>query len=109
VNVEGVKKSIDLAEEIIQELFKIRNNSDKKLLIDQIINNTEMAILGMKVILLIKKYMNIVSIPENEWIIFKKELNSVINDYQKLWLSVNRPGGLEDSLKKLSKILQLRN
>jgi len=109
VNVKGVKKSIDLAEEIIQELLEIRNNSNKKLLIDQIINNTKMAILGMKVILLIKKYMNIVSIPENEWIILKKELNSVINDYRKLWLSVNRPGGLEDSVKKLSKILQLRN
>lgn len=76
---------------------------------ESIINNTEMAILGMKVILLIKKYMNIVSIPKNEWIIFKKELNCVINDYRKLWLSINRPGGLEDSVKKLCKILQLRN
>ncbi len=29
--LKELKKSIDLAEEIIQELFKIRNNSDKKI------------------------------------------------------------------------------
>ncbi|HOP25304.1 MAG TPA: family 20 glycosylhydrolase [Defluviitoga sp.] len=108
VNVEGVNKSIIIAKETMQELSKMRDNTDKKMLIDQIINNVEMAILGMKMLLLIKEHTNILKIPENEWKIFKEELDHVINEYQKLWLSVNRPGGLEDSTKKLTKILQLR-
>ena len=77
--------------------------------VEQVLNNVDFALLGLKTIEFILKYDDIRNIPDNEWAEFEKQLDDVINVYKEIWLRHNRPGGLEQSIHTLSRIKRIRH
>lgn len=77
-------------------------------MIDQIINDAKLAILGMKMLLFIKKYSDISNIPDEEWRLFTKEFKETVKEFEKIWNIVNRQGGLKQSVEKLTRIIRAR-
>jgi len=107
-------KAID---EIMDELRELENQinefskSDAKLfeICQQIMNNISFARLGLKVLAYLKRYGNIQMVPEEEWKIFEEGIDQVITEYRKIWLKWNRPGGMEQSIHKLTRVKRVRN
>ncbi|HUM43238.1 MAG TPA: family 20 glycosylhydrolase [Fervidobacterium sp.] len=76
--------------------------------VEQVLNNVDFALLGLKVISFILKYDDIRNVPDKEWVEFEKQLDSVLDAYKNIWLKYNRPGGLEQSIHILSRIKRIR-
>ncbi|WP_041076289.1 beta-N-acetylhexosaminidase [Thermotoga caldifontis] len=106
-DVRTIEKDLEQTENIFHQLLSLRNQSNR-LVIDQILNNAEMLKLAMEWILIAKKYGRIDLINEPRWKKFEAEFAEVVEEYKKLWLEVNRPGGLNQSVEKLTKLLKLR-
>ena len=49
------------------------------------------------------------AIPEEERAVLAGELDSLIKEYRRLWLARSRPGGLEDSVERFVKLMELYN
>lgn len=107
VKEKEIEKAINDAQEIIEQLSTIKSNHQEKL-IDQIINDAKLAILGMKMLLFIKKYSDISNIPDEEWRLFTKEFKETVKEFEKIWNIVNRQGGLKQSVEKLTRIIRAR-
>lgn len=106
-DVKTIERDLEQVENISQCLLELRSESNK-LTIDQILNNAEMLKLAMEWILLVKKCGRIDQIDESSWSEFKAKFARMIDEYKKLWLEVNRPGGLNQSVEKLTKFSKLR-
>ncbi len=106
-DVRTIEKDLEQTENIFHQLLSLRNESNR-LVIDQILNNAEMLKLAMEWILIAKKYGRIDLINEPSWKKFEAEFTKVVEEYKKLWLEVNRPGGLNQSVEKLTRLLKLR-
>ncbi len=105
------KEKIDfVANEIAKHKEELSACKDEKIepICRQVINNISFAELGLTVMKLIGKYGDIWKIPEDEWKDFEKNFHRTIEEYKDIWLTYNRPGGLEQSLFKLSRILRVR-
>lgn len=106
-DVRTIEKDLEQVENISHRLLSLRNESSR-LVIDQILNNAEMLKLAMEWILMAKKHGRIDLIDESSWNEFKAEFTRMVDEYRKLWLEVNRPGGLNQSVEKLTRLLRLR-
>jgi hypothetical protein len=106
-DVRTIEKDLEQTENIFHQLLSLRNQSNR-LVIDQILNNAEMLKLAMEWIVIAKKYGRIDLINEPRWKKFEAEFAEVVEEYKKLWLEVNRPGGLNQSVEKLTRLLKLR-
>lgn len=105
------KEKIDfVANEIAKHKEELSACKDKKIkpICRQVINNISFAELGLTVMKLIGTYDDIWNIPEAEWKAFEDNFHRTIEEYKDIWLTYNRPGGLEQSLFKLSRILRVR-
>jgi hypothetical protein len=76
--------------------------------VDGIVNNAEMLKLAMEWILMAKRFGRIDRIDETIWKDFTSRFTRVVEEYKKLWLESNRPGGLSQSVEKLTRLLRLR-
>ncbi|AMW32132.1 family 20 glycosylhydrolase [Fervidobacterium islandicum] len=76
--------------------------------VEQISNNMDFAKLGLQVLRFLRTYGSVENIPEDEWNEFDGELERVLEDYRRIWLSCNRKGGLEQSIYKLTRIRRVR-
>ncbi|MGC9771870.1 family 20 glycosylhydrolase [Fervidobacterium islandicum] len=76
--------------------------------VEQISNNMDFAKLGLQVLRFLRTYGSVENIPEDEWNEFDKEIDRVLEDYRRIWLSCNRKGGLEQSIYKLTRIRRVR-
>lgn len=106
-DVKTIERDLEQVENISHRLLNLRNESNR-LVIDQILNNAEMLKLAMEWILMAKKHGRIDLIDESNWSEFKAEFTRMVDEYRKLWLEVNRPGGLNQSVEKLTRLLRLR-
>lgn len=100
-----VKEDLEQVEIIIRELQAIGETIDQKSLVDQIVNNTEMLKLSMEWMLLVKEYGNVEKIPPERWKSFREDFENMLRNYEKLWLEWNKPGGLKQSVEKLTRVL----
>jgi hexosaminidase len=110
INEETLDNLRDELKEIKEDLCSM-SLEDKHLenIIEQLVNNIEFANLGVQVLSFLKTYGSIESVPDNEWNEFDTELERVLKDYKRIWLKWNRPGGLEQSVFKLTRIRRVRN
>jgi len=110
LELEKIKEVENDVLSLRKEIQKFRSDEDSKLsfVVDQILNNIDFALLGLKVMKFLSIYKDIQAVPENEWMEFEDEFNKVIESYRRIWLVQNRPGGLEQSIYKLSRILRVR-
>lgn len=112
LTVEDFKKmeeDLEHVETIIRELQSIHEAMDQRFLVDQIINNAEMLKLSMKWILLMRECGNVEKIPPERWKSFRENFKNMLKNYEKLWLELNRSGGLKQSMEKLTRVLKLRD
>lgn len=112
LTVEDFKKmeeDLEHVETIIRELQSIHEAMDQRFLVDQIINNAEMLKLSMKWILLMRECGNVEKIPPERWKSFRENFKNMLKNYEKLWLELNRSGGLKQSVEKLTRVLKLRD
>lgn len=106
-DVKNTEDAIQIANTIIHNLseFMIKVESEsEKLTILQIMNNAEMLVLGMELLILIKQNENISLIPEERKTHLKQKLEQITEQYRTLWSTLNREGGLNYSVEKLSQI-----
>jgi len=106
-DVETIRGSLEQIESVCRELFKLRNESNE-IFVDGIVNNAEMLKLAMEWILMAKRFGRIDRIDETIWKDFTSRFTRVVEEYKKLWLESNRPGGLSQSVEKLTRLLRLR-
>lgn len=106
-DVETIRGSLEQIENVCRELFKLRNESNE-IFVDGIVNNAEMLKLAMEWILMAKRFGRIDRIDETIWKDFTSRFTRVVEEYKKLWLESNRPGGLSQSVEKLTRLLRLR-
>ncbi|WP_448374448.1 beta-N-acetylhexosaminidase [Fervidobacterium sp.] len=100
----------DNLKEIENQLDEFSKNDERLFEIsEQIKNNIAFARLGLKVLKYLKKYGNVQSIPEHEWSLFESEIDEVIMEYRRIWVKWNRPGGIDQSIHKLTRIKRVRN
>ncbi|MGJ8455508.1 beta-N-acetylhexosaminidase [Pseudothermotoga sp. U03pept] len=107
-DTSNIRKAVSEAENVIKRLLGSDVQTDLQQAIAQVINNTQMLILGMRAFIFEKEYNSLEKIPDQIWHSFKEELNKISQDYTQIWLNVNRPGGLNQSLEKLTRILKMR-
>ncbi|WP_041083879.1 beta-N-acetylhexosaminidase [Thermotoga profunda] len=106
-DIKNTKDAIEIVNTTIHNLseFMARTKSEsEKVTILQIINNAEMLALGMESLILIKQNGNISLIPEERKTYLKQKLEQIAEQYRTLWSILNRKGGLNYSVEKLSQI-----
>ena len=106
-DVETIRESLEQIESVCRELFKLRNESNR-IFVDGIVNNAEMLRLAMEWILMAKRFGRIDRIDETIWKDFTTRFIRIIEEYKNLWLESDRPGGLSQSVEKLTRLLRLR-
>ncbi|MCX7813715.1 MAG: family 20 glycosylhydrolase [Pseudothermotoga sp.] len=107
-DIKKMRENIEQVEVMIQQLRSIRDKTDLESWINQIINNAEMLRLSMEWIVLMNEHKDIEKIPRERWGSFEEEFEHTLKDYEKLWLELNKPGGLKQSAEKLARVLNLR-
>ncbi|HOJ88236.1 MAG TPA: family 20 glycosylhydrolase [Pseudothermotoga sp.] len=100
--------AMNRAREVIAELANTETPTDLNDVMAQIINNAEMLILGMQALIFLKEYGEIMKVTSDKWNSFEHDFEKTLENYKVIWLSSNRPGGLEESIEKLTKILRMR-
>lgn len=106
-DIKNTKDAIEIVNTTVHNLseFMAETKSEsEKLTILQIINNAEMLALGMESLILIKQNGNISLIPEERKTYLKQKLEQITEQYRTLWPILNREGGLNYSVEKLSQI-----
>lgn len=107
-DINSTRKAINEAEDVIKRLLAFDVQANLRQVIAQVVNNAQMLILGMRAFIFEKEYSSLERVPDQDWHSFKEELNRVAQEYAQIWLNVNRPGGLNQSLEKLTRILKIR-
>jgi hypothetical protein len=105
INVENLL----LTKQFLEEQLQKANNIDDSLIKEEIKNNIELSILATELLISTKKanVNSISKLPSVTKEEFSIRLEKLIENYKKIWLSRNRPGGLKFSIEKLSKIKKL--
>jgi len=109
IDVQRVESCIEEVNGIAKQVKSLARFDALSDVVEQVLNNVDFALLGLKTIEFILKYDDIRNIPDNEWAEFEKQLDDVINVYKEIWLRHNRPGGLEQSIHTLSRIKRIRH
>jgi hypothetical protein len=103
-NTEDAIEIVNTTVHNLSEFMAETKSESEKLTILQIINNAEMLVLGMESLILIKQNGNISLIPEERKTYLKQKLEQITEQYRTLWPILNREGGLNYSVEKLSQI-----
>ncbi|WP_038051542.1 beta-N-acetylhexosaminidase [Pseudothermotoga elfii] len=103
-NTEDAIEIVNTTVHNLSEFMAETKSESEKLTILQIINNAEMLALGMESLILIKQNGNISLIPEERKTYLKQKLEQITEQYRTLWPILNREGGLNYSVEKLSQI-----
>lgn len=103
--IEDVKSSLNKS---LLKLEKLKENNNLKEVVEQIANNVKLAIMGIRTIELLIKYGTIENVEDKEWERFEKDLEDILEEYSRIWLRLNRTGGLKQSLEKLRRIERVR-
>lgn len=108
-DIKNTEKAIESVNKTIQNLSEFAAKMDthmERMTVLQIINNAEMLALGMKLLVLIKQNTDISLIADDKKIYLKQKLEQIIEQYKNLWSILNRAGGLNYSIEKLSRVLK---
>lgn len=95
---DRIRRSLDLCESVENPLLR-----------EELSIGLRFADHGARVVGMVLEHGGIQSVPEAKWKTFVSSLLDLIEDYKRLWLELSRPGGLEQSVDKLTRILRVRH
>ncbi|ODN31070.1 beta-N-acetylhexosaminidase [Fervidobacterium thailandense] len=105
-NLDELRELRNHIEELDRKTASLKNCDIR----EQLLNGSEFVKLGLNVLEFLKLYADVQNVPDEIWERFAQALETFLMvDYRRIWMKYNRPGGFDQSVHKLSRILRVRN